>query len=146
MAGLVGVPYNPVMLITLFFEMMMLGFAVTAVGLVIAARVKQIQSMMGLMQAILMPLIFLSGALFPLTHLPTWLNGLVHVNPISYAVHPLRQAVFIHITASPLARARLNPPLTWWGWPVPILLQLAVVLAIGLFFLGIAILEFNKAD
>ena len=146
MAGLVGVPYNPLMLITLFFEMMLLGFAVTAFGLVIAARVKQIQSMMGLMQAILMPLVFLSGALFPLSRLPTWLNGLVHINPISYAVHPFRQAVFVHIAASPLARARLNPPLTWWAWPVPIVLQLAVVLAIGLVFLGIAILEFNRAD
>jgi len=146
MAGLVHVPYAPVMLMTLFFEMMLLGFAVTAFGLVVAARVKQIQSMMGLMQAILMPLMFLSGALYPLTGLPSWLNALVHFNPITYAVHPFRQAVFAHITANPVARARLNPPLTWWGWHVPIPLQLAVVLGTGLLFLGIAILEFDRAD
>jgi ABC-2 type transport system permease protein len=145
-AGLVHVPYAPLMLITLFFEMMLLGFAVTAFGLVIAARIKQIQSMMGLMQAILMPLMFLSGALFPLTGLPNWLNVLVHINPITYAVHPFRQAVFAHITASPVARARLNPPLTWGGWHVPIPLQLAVVLVTGLVLLGIAILEFDRAD
>jgi ABC-2 type transport system permease protein len=146
MAGLVHVPYAPVMLMTLFFEMMLLGFAVTAFGLVVAARVKQIQSMMGLMQAILMPLMFLSGALYPLSGLPSWLNALVHFNPITYAVHPFRQAVFAHITANPAARARLNPPLTWWGWQVPIPLQLAVVLGTGLVFLGIAILEFDRAD
>ena len=145
-AGLVHVPYAPLMLITLFFEMMLLGFTVTAFGLVIAARIKQIQSMMGLMQAILMPLMFLSGALFPLTGLPNWLNVLVHINPITYAVHPFRQAVFAHITASPVARARLNPPLTWGGWNVPIPLQLAVVLVTGLVLLGIAILEFDRAD
>jgi ABC-2 type transport system permease protein len=145
-AGLVHVPYSPPMLMTLFFEMMLLGFAVTAFGLVVAARVKQIQSMMGLMQAILMPLMFLSGALFPLSGLPNWLNALVHLNPISYAVHPFRQAVFAHITASAAARARLNPPLTWWGWHVPIPLQLAVVLVTGLLFLGIAIIEFDRAD
>jgi len=146
MAGLVHVPYAPVMLMTLFFEMMLLGFAVTAFGLVVAARVKQIQSMMGLMQAILMPLMFLSGALYPLTGLPSWLNALVHFNPITYAVHPFREAVFAHIAANPAARARLNPPLTWWGWHVPIPLQLAVVLATGVLFLGIAILEFDRAD
>jgi ABC-2 type transport system permease protein len=146
MAGLVHVPYAPVMLMTLFFEMMLLGFAVTAFGLVVAARVKQIQSMMGLMQAILMPLMFLSGALYPLSGLPSWLNALVHFNPITYAVHPFRQAVFAHIAANPAARARLNPPLTWWGWHVPIPLQLAVVLGTGLCFLGIAILEFDRAD
>ncbi|HUI49933.1 MAG TPA: ABC transporter permease [Acidimicrobiia bacterium] len=146
MAGLVGVPYSPVMLLILFFEMMLLGFAVTAFGLVIAARVKQIQSMMGLMQAILMPLVFLSGALYPFVGLPTWLNALVHVNPVTYAVHPLRTAVFARIAVSPLAQTRLNPPLTWWGWPVPIPLQLVVVLGIGLLFLWIAILEFDRAD
>ena len=102
--------------------------------------------MMGLMQAILMPLMFLSGALYPLSGLPTWLNALVHINPITYAVHPFRQAVFAHITASPAARAKLNPPLTWWGWHVPIPLQLVVVLGTGLLFLGIAILEFDRAD
>jgi len=146
MAGLVHVPYSPVMLVTLFFEMMLLGFTVTAFGLVVAARVQQIQSMMGLMQAILMPLMFLSGALYPLSGLPNWLNVLVHVNPISYAVHPFRVAVFSHITASAAARAKLNPPLTWNGWTVPIMLQLAIVLATGLFFLWIAILEFDRAD
>ena len=136
MAGLVGVSYSPLMLITLFLEMMLLGFAVTAFGLLFVARVKQIQSMMGLMQAILMPLVFLSGALYPFVGLPAWLNALVHVNPVTYAVHPFRTAVFAHIAASPVARARLNPPLTWWGWPVPILLQLFVVLVIGLVFLA----------
>jgi ABC-2 type transport system permease protein len=146
MAGLVHVPYAPLMLITLFFEMMLLGFAVTAFGLVVAARVKQMQSMMGLMQAILMPLMFLSGVLYPLSGLPSWLNALVHINPITYAVHPFREAVFAHINASPLARARLNPPLTWWGWHVPIPLQLAVVFGTGLLLLYIAILEFDRAD
>jgi len=146
MGKLVGVPYSPLLMATLFFEMMLLGFTVTAFGLVVAARVKQIQSMMGLMQAILMPFIFLSGALYPFFGLPTWLNTLVHVNPVTYAVHPLRQAVFEHIKASPLAQARLNPPLTWWGWHVPILLQLCIVFATGLLFLGIAVLEFDHAD
>src|SRR6266568_1296715 len=60
LAPLVDVPYNPTMLLTLFGEMLILGFAVTAMGLVLAARVKQLQAMMGLMQMILMPLMYLS--------------------------------------------------------------------------------------
>lgn len=146
LAPIVGVPYAPVMLATLIVEMLILGFAVTAFGLVLAARVKQIQAMMGLMQMVLMPLMFLSGALYPLTHLPTWLNTLVHVNPITYAVHPLRDAVFVHIDADPAAVAALNPPLTWWGWPVPDLLQIGVVVGAGLAFLAIAVWEFDRAD
>ena len=146
LAGLVDVPYSPVMLATLALEMLLLGFTVTAFGLVIAARIKQMQAMMGLMQMILMPLMFLSGILYPLAGLPRWLNILVHVNPITYAVHPLRQAVFEHIHAGPAALARLNPPLTWGSWTVPTLVQLAVVALTGVAFLWIAVLEFDRAD
>jgi len=146
LAGLVDVPYSPVMLATLALEMLLLGFTITAFGLVVAARVKQMQAMMGLMQMILMPLMFLSGILYPLAGLPRWLNTLVHLNPITYAVHPLRQAVFEHVHASKLALARLNPPLTWWGWTVPTLVQLAVVAVTGMFFLWVAVLEFDRAD
>jgi ABC-2 type transport system permease protein len=146
LAPLVNVPYNPVMVLTLIGEMALLGFAVTAFGLVVAARVRQLQSMMGLMQMVLMPLMFLSGALYPLAGLPGWLDVAVHVNPITYAVHPLRQAVFTHINANPVAVARLNPPIEWFGWQVPIVVQLAVVVVAGLALLWVAILEFDRAD
>ena len=146
LAPLVDVPYNPTMLLTLFGEMLILGFAVTAMGLVLAARVKQLQSMMGLMQMILMPLMFLSGSLYPLSGLPEWMNVLVHINPITYAVHPLRQAVFEHITVSPRAAAHLNPPLTLFGWEIPILVQLAIVVLAGVLLLWGAIAEFDRAD
>jgi ABC-2 type transport system permease protein len=145
-AGLVHVPYSPVMILVLTAEMMLLGFCLTAFGLVAAARVRQMQSIMGLMQMILMPLIFLSGSLYPLRDLPGWLNAAVKLNPITYAVHPIRQAVFDHLHGNAAALARLNPPLTWWGWDVPILVQLGVVGVTGLLLLGVAIAQFNRAD
>jgi len=145
-AGLVDVPYSPVMIAVLFGEMMLLGFSLTALGLVIAARVRQIQSMMGLMQMILMPLMFLSGALYPLRDLPGWLNVMVKINPLTYAVHPIRQAVFDHVHAAPGALARLNPPLTWGSWELPVPVQLGVVALTGLVFLLVAVAEFNRAD
>ena len=145
-AGLVDVPYSPVMIAALVAEMMLLGFCLTALGLVLAARVRQIQSMMGLMQMILMPLMFLSGALYPLRDLPGWLNAAVKLNPITYAVHPIRQVVFDHVDAAPGALAALNPPLTWWGWEVPLLAQLGVVALTGLVLLAVAVAQFNRAD
>ena len=145
-AGLVHVPYSPSMILVLTVEMMLLGFCLTAFGLVAAARVRQMQSIMGLMQMILMPLIFLSGSLYPLRDLPGWLNAAVKVNPITYAVHPIRQAVFDHIPGNAAALARLNPPLTWWGWEVSVVVQLGVVAVTGLVLLGAAIVQFNRAD
>jgi ABC-2 type transport system permease protein len=146
LAPLVDIPYAPVMIVALIAEMFILGFALTAFGLVIAARVRQMQAMMGLMQMVMLPLIFLSGALYPITNLPGWLNFLVKINPITYAVHLIRTTVFEHISVTPAAMAQLNPPLTWFGWVVPPLVQAGVVVVTGLIFFGIAVLEFNHAD
>src|SRR5262245_38270944 len=146
LAPLVDVPYNPVMIAALIIEMMILGFSLTAFGLVLSARIRQMQAMMGLMQMVMLPMMFLSGALYPLIGLPGWLNFLVKINPITYAVHPIRQTVFNHVNADPASLAKLNPPITWFGWPVPIWLMLVVVIVSGLIFLVISIFEFNKAD
>lgn len=146
LAGTVGVPYHPVMMITLLGELFLLSFALCTVGLVIAARVQQMQTLMGVMQMLLLPLSFLSGALYPIGNLPTWLRTLVLLNPVTYAVHPIRTAVFSHLHASPRALAKLNPPLTWFGWNVPTVLQLVVVFVLGLALLSFAIQQFNKAE
>ena len=65
LAGTVGVPYDPMMILILIGELFLLSFALCAVGLVIAARVQQIQSMMGVMQMLILPLSFLSASAVP---------------------------------------------------------------------------------
>lgn len=146
LAGLVHVPYDPVMIATLVAEMLLLGACLTAFGLVVASRVKQMSTVFGLMQMLMLPLIFLSGALYPLRDLPGWLNIAAKVNPLTYAVRPIRSAVFEHVSADPAALARLNPPITWNGWPVPLAMQLGVIAFTGLVLLTIAVVAFNKAD
>jgi ABC-2 type transport system permease protein len=145
-APVVGIPFSIPLILSLLFILFLLSFTLTAFGLVIAARIQQMQAVMGVMQILLLPLSFLSGALYPINNLPTWLSIIVHLNPITYAVHPIRTAVFTSIDASPQAVAALNPPLTWFGWPVPTWLQLAVVAVTGLVLLFIAMAEFNRAD
>ena len=52
------------------------------------------ESFQVVMQLVLFPMLFLSGAMFPLNNLPTWLTVLTRINPLTYAVQPLRQVVF----------------------------------------------------
>ncbi|MGH9270258.1 MAG: ABC transporter permease [Ilumatobacteraceae bacterium] len=146
LAGTVGVPYDPLMMLAIIGQLFLLSFALCAVGLVIAARVQQIQSMMGVMQMLLLPLSFLSGALYPVSDLPTWLEVVTLMNPVTYAVHAMRTTVFDVLDAPPQALAQLNPPLEWFGWEVPIVAQLAVVVALGLALLWFAIAQFNRAE
>ena len=93
--------------------------AITAFGVMVAVRIKQMQSFMGVMQMIVMPMFFISGALFPVASLPGWLAFLNRIDPLTYAVDPMRRLVFNHLDISRAARAALDPGVTWWGWHVP---------------------------
>ena len=146
LAGLVHVPYDPLLILGIFVLQLALAFAITAFGVMIAVRIKQMQSFMGVMQMVVMPMFFISGALFPVAGLPAWLAVLNRLDPLTYAVDPMRRLVFNHLTISPIARHTLDPGVTWWGWHVPALLEVGVIIALGLGMLGIAIWEFSRTE
>jgi ABC-2 type transport system permease protein len=146
LAGAVHVPYDPLLLLGIFGLQLLLAFSITAFGVMVAIRIKQIQAFMGVMQMIVMPMFFISGALFPVSGLPGWLAFLNRVDPLTYAVDPMRRLVFGHLDLSAPARAALDPGVTWWGWHLPALLEVAVVFALGLVMLAIAIWEFNATE
>lgn len=146
LAGLVGVPYTPLLMITLIGEMLLLSLSITALGIVLAARMKQLDSFAVVMQFVVLPLYFLSGALFPLRGLPSWLEILTRVDPMSYAVDPMRRTVLQHLSIPESARSIFAAPLTWFGWQVPVVVELAVVAAFGALMLGISIKLFSKMD
>jgi len=146
LAGVAHVPYSPTLLLTLLGELLLLSLTLTAFGVMMAARIKQIQAFMALTQMTLMPLFFLSGALYPLNGLPLWLTVLTRIDPLTYIVAPMRHAVFSHLSLNPLAAAVLSPGITWDGWLVPVGLSLAMVAAMGAAMLVIAIAEFSKTE
>ena len=146
LAGVAHVPYNPLLLLTLIGELLLLSFTLTAFGVMMAARIKQIQAFMALTQLFVLPLFFLSGALYPLNGLPAWLTVLTRIDPLTYIVDPMRSAVFGHLAVSPLAVQTLSPGITWFGWVVPLGLSLAMVAFMGAAMLAIAIAEFRKTE
>ena len=93
----------------MFGLQLLLAFSITAFGVMVAARIKQMQSFMGLMQMIVMPMFFISGALFPVAGLPGWLAVLNRIDPLTYAVDPMRRLVFAHLDISAAARQRARP-------------------------------------
>ena len=98
-------PYAPSLVIEVFALQLLLAFAITAFGVMVAARITQMQSFMALMQMAVMPMFFLSGALFPVAGLPQWLTILNRIDPLTYAVDPMRRAVFAHLNIGRGARA-----------------------------------------
>ncbi len=146
LAGVVGVPYNVVMIVEIFLLQLLLAFTITAFGVMLAVRIKQMQSFMGVMQMIVTPMFFISGALFPASGLPGWLAVLNRLDPLTYAVDPMRKIVFDHIHLSASARRALEPGITWFGWHIPTLAEVGIVAALGLVMLSVAIVRFSASE
>jgi ABC-2 type transport system permease protein len=145
-AGLVGVPYTPGLILSVFGIQLLVAFTITSFGVMVSARVRQMQSFMALTQMLVMPLYFLSGSVFPASGLPTWLTVLNRIDPLTYAVDPIRRVVFDRLSVAPEVRRRLDPGITWNGWRVPTLLEIALVAAMGVAMLTVAVVQFSRTE
>jgi ABC-2 type transport system permease protein len=146
LAGLVDVPYDPVLIVGLLGLMALLALTVTAFGILVAVWIKQAQTFTSVMQMFVMPMFFVSGAFYPLSGLPTWLGVLNRLDPLTYAVDPMRHVVFNHLDISETARRTLDPGVSWWGWHLPPLFEAGMVLALGVAMMGAAIWHFNRTE
>jgi ABC-2 type transport system permease protein len=71
-----------------------LGAVATSVlGLLVAAPLRSVENFAGVINVVLFPLLFLSGALYPTSRLPALLRGVARLNPVTYAVDLMRLAV-----------------------------------------------------
>ena len=146
LAGLVDVPYDPWLLLGAVGLLVLLAFTVTAFGVLVAVTIKQAQSFTWVMQLVVFPTFFLSGALYPVAGLPAWLEVLNRINPLTYAVDPMRHLVFSHLDVSETARRVLDPGVAWFGWRVPSLVEVGIVLLLGLGMMGVAVRRFSRME
>jgi ABC-2 type transport system permease protein len=146
LAGLVDVPYDPVLLVGAFGLLVLLSFTVTAFGMLVAVTIKQAQTFTWVMQMVVFPIVFLSGALYPVAGLPAWLEALNRINPLTYAVDAMRHLVFGRLDVSETARRTLDPGVTWFGWHVPALVEVGMVLLLGFAMIGVASRRFSRTD
>jgi hypothetical protein len=65
---------------------------------------------------------------------------------LTYAVDPMRRLVFNHLDISEAARRTLDPGVTWFGWRVPSLVEVGIVLALGLTMMAASILQFRRTE
>lgn len=73
-----------------FTFMIMIALLFTAIGTSIASRLEDMHAFPLIINFLIMPIFFLSGALFPLKNLPKALDIVTRINPLSYGVDGLR--------------------------------------------------------
>nr|MBA3497558.1 ABC transporter permease [Gemmatimonadales bacterium] len=72
---------------------LVLGAAVSAtLGLLVAARLRSVENFAGVINVVLFPLLFVSGALYPTDGMPAPLRLLARLNPVTYQVDLMRHA------------------------------------------------------
>lgn len=145
-AWVVDVPYDPLLLLTLLGLLFISALMLTSLGIVLSARLTQIQSAMPITQLIIAPMMFLSGALFPMANLPDWLAILTKINPLTYVVQPMRAVVFDHLDLSAATRAAFDPSITWGGWAVPVGVDVLIALACTAALMVAGIALFRRTD
>lgn len=90
LAPVVGVHVALGSIVELYGFMVLLAFTIAGLGLVIASRMRSMESFGIVMQVLIFPMFFLSGAFFPLTNVPRWMNVLSRFDPLTYGVDSFR--------------------------------------------------------
>lgn len=109
LAPVAGISLSLLAVPAILAVMVLIAFALTSVGLTMAWRMQSIQGFHAIMNLILMPIWFLSGAFFPSVGLPSWLTWLMRVNPLTYGMAALRGCFYLGNPASAGALPALLP-------------------------------------
>ncbi|MBN1860803.1 MAG: ABC transporter permease [Candidatus Thermoplasmatota archaeon] len=82
---------SPLGLLLTFIIMVLLSFTAVGFGLILASKMQDFEGFQAIMSLILMPLLFLSSAFFPInTALPGWLRTIAFFNPLFYMIDGMR--------------------------------------------------------
>ena len=144
LAPLVGVKLSLLTILAIVPLAAVLAFGLSAFGVMLASMMKSLQGFQVVMNFLMMPMFFLSGALFPLTNLPSWMTFLTRIDPASYGIDPLRRVVLSNSGLSSAAIDRLG--LTINGHVLPIPLEAGIMFACGIVLLGVAVVMFQRRD
>jgi ABC-2 type transport system permease protein len=144
LAPFVGVKLSLLTIIEIVPLAAVLAFGLASFGVMLASMMKSLQGFQVVMNFLMMPMFFLSGALFPLTGLPGWMTVLTRIDPASYGIDPLRRVVLSDSGLPAAVVDRLG--LTVNGQVLPIPVEVGVMLAFGVVLLSVAVVMFQRRD
>ncbi len=144
LAPLIGVKLTLGSVAALVPLVFVLAFALSAMGVAIASRMKSMQGFQMVMNFLMMPMFFLSGALFPLSGLPAWMTVLTRIDPAAYGMDPLRRVVLGGAGLPSFALDKMG--LTLFDNVLPIVVEAAILLGFGVVMLAIAVRNFRVRD
>jgi ABC-2 type transport system permease protein len=95
LAPFIGISFTLVSFAAVLGVTLLVAFALTGLGFVIAWKMDSTQGFHAIMNLFLMPMWMLSGSFFPVSGAPQWLHGLMILNPLTYGVAALRRTLYL---------------------------------------------------
>ena len=103
----------------------MLALAFTSFGVSIATKMESMEGFHAIVGILMLPLIFLSGAIYPIDAMPEWMRVIAYANPMTYAVDGAR--LYLVGTSK-----------------FPILIDWVILVLIDVVLLGVAMIAFER--
>ncbi len=128
-----GIHLTVVQFVEVVAVAVLVSFCITSLGILIAARLTSFDGFNIIMNFLVMPMLFLSGAMYPVTSMPVALRHLTQINPLTYGVDAFKH-VLLQNSAPPL------------GPEFPLTLDLILIVAISGVMLTFAALSFRRKE
>jgi ABC-2 type transport system permease protein len=127
LSPLVGARFSPLGALASLPLLAIFGMTVNALGIIVAARMKSFEGFGSVVNFVIQPVFFLSGALYPIVGLPHGLRAVVFINPMSYLVDAVRGLCIGHHS-------------------FPLVVDVAVIVASAVVFAALATRSFRRME
>ncbi len=121
----INIPFTPAVIIGGFLMLLLISIAMVSIGLVIGANLRSPEGFSLVINFVMWPMFFFSGALFPVKDLPQWLSAVTYINPLTYGVDAMRGIIL-----------GINQ--------FPIVLDAGVLIMFATIMMGIGVLSFKR--
>ena len=142
----IGVSLSISIVLQLIPVMFLVAFAISSIGLLIATSLKTSQGFQMVIQVLIFPMLFLSGALFPLSGMPAWMDVLVMINPLTYSVDMFKKIILQPEQMHPELREAMGLDLMVFDHVITFSEELIVVAGLSVVFIVLATVRFNRSE
>lgn len=137
LAPVLRIPLSGSQILSIASVLLMMAFMMTSLGLLLAVRERSLEGFHMVMNFLLLPMFFLSGAFFPLDGVPAWMRLLATLDPVTYGVDSLRAVSLASILPLPGLRGITLHPMA---------VNMAIMAGFGAVFLVPAVLMFGRRE
>jgi len=143
---IIGVEVTLKSILLLIPAMVMVAFTLSSIGLLVASTLKTSTGFQAVIQVIIFPMLFLSGAFFPLNGMPGWMNALVKINPMTYAVDMFKHIMLDVGSMNEILRQAMGLNLSLMGHTVSTIEEVVFIILLGSVFVLLATISFNRSE